>query len=124
MVQSSGLSVCMIVKNESVNLAEGLPGLAGFADEIVIVDTGSVDNTREIALRYTPNVYDFEWIDDFSAARNYAVSKASKSYHLWLDADDRVEPSMQEKINSLKSVFDGERGFYFVIENRQENAPA
>lgn len=67
MEQSSGLSVCLIVKSESANLAEGLSCFTGFADEIIVVDTGSVDNTREIALQYTSNVYDFKWIDYFSA---------------------------------------------------------
>ena len=76
----AGLSVSMIVKNESENLAEALASFAPFADEIIVVDTGSSDNTKEIAAQFTSKVYDFDWIDDFSAARNFAMSKAAKSY--------------------------------------------
>jgi tetratricopeptide (TPR) repeat protein len=119
MEKSPGLSVCMIVKNESANLAEGLADFRSFADEIVVVDTGSVDNTKEIAAQFTPHIFDFEWVDDFSAARNFAMSKAQKSYQLWLDADDRIAPNMQGHINSLKSHFDGKKAFYFVLENHQ-----
>lgn len=118
------LSVCMIVKNEEANISDALEGLKSFADEIVVVDTGSTDRTREIAARYTHNIYDFEWIDDFSAARNFAISKATGDYHLWLDADDRIAPAMSGKINELKSRFDGKKAFYFVLENHQNNAPA
>lgn len=123
MAKSPGLSVCMIVKNESANLADSLADFRSFADEIVVVDTGSIDNTKEIAAQFTPHVFDFEWIDDFSAARNFAMSKARKSYQLWLDADDRIEPKMQGHINSLKSHFDGKKAFYFVLENFQIDSP-
>ncbi|MGO9688627.1 MAG: glycosyltransferase family 2 protein, partial [Syntrophobacteraceae bacterium] len=92
MPQSPGLSVCMIVKNESANLAEALACFSPFADEIIVVDTGSSDNTKEIAARFNTRIYDFEWAEDFSAARNFAMSKAGKSYHLWVDADDRITP--------------------------------
>ena len=68
----------MIVKNEEKLLARCLDSVAGLMDEIIIVDTGSSDKTKEIAARYTDKIYDFEWIDDFSAARNFAFSKAKK----------------------------------------------
>jgi glycosyltransferase involved in cell wall biosynthesis len=122
MAKSPGLSVCMIVKNESANLADALADFRSFADEIVVVDTGSIDNTKEIAAQFTPHIFDFEWIDDFSAARNFAMSMARKSYQLWLDADDRIAPKMQEHINSLKSHFDGKKAFYFLLENYQLNS--
>ncbi len=117
------LSVCMIVKNEAENLPEALEGIKAFADEIVIVDTGSIDATKEIAQKYTSNLHDFEWIDDFAAARNFAMSKATGKYHLWLDADDRITPENGSYINSLKSHFDGRKAFYFVLENHQSDAP-
>ena len=72
------------------------------ADEIIIVDTGSTDRTKEIASQYTRYVYDFEWVDDFSAARNFSFSKASMEYCMWLDADDVILPEDQEKIRHLK----------------------
>jgi len=121
MAQSPGLSVCMIVKNESANIADALAGLVTFADEVVVVDTGSSDNTKEIAAGFTSKIYDFEWTDDFAAARNMAMSKASRSYQLWVDADDRFSPENQGHIRSLKSQFDGKKAFYFILENRQKN---
>ena len=70
------ISMCMIVKNEQDILARCLDSYAGTYDELIIVDTGSTDNTKEIAAHYTDKIYDFEWINDFSAARNFAFSKA------------------------------------------------
>ena len=66
------ISLCMIVKNEEKILRRCLDSIKGLMDEIIIVDTGSTDNTRKIAEQYTEKVYDFEWIHDFSAARNFA----------------------------------------------------
>lgn len=97
------LSVCMIVKNEEKVLSRCLDCVKFFADELVIVDTGSSDKTREIARKYTEKVYDFEWCDDFSLARNFAFSKASCDYIMWLDADDVVGVESINKIISLKS---------------------
>ncbi|MCM3143995.1 glycosyltransferase [Brevibacillus sp. MER 51] len=82
------ISLCMIVKNEEDALERCLSTVADLVDEIIIVDTGSTDGTKEIASNYGCTIYDFEWIDDFSAARNYAFSKATCPYILWLDADD------------------------------------
>ena len=69
------VSLCMIVKNEEEVLARCLENVQGIVDEIIVVDTGSTDNTREIAERYTQQVYDFAWKDDFAAARNFSISK-------------------------------------------------
>ena len=74
------ISLCMIVKNEEKVLARCLESAKGFADEIIIVDTGSQDRTKEIARAYTEKIYDFSWKDDFSAARNESFSKASMDY--------------------------------------------
>ncbi len=97
------LSICMIVKNESKVLARALDCVKVFADEIIIVDTGSTDNTKELALKYTPFVYDFEWCDDFSKARNFSFSKATCKYCMWLDADDIILPTEQQKLLNLKN---------------------
>jgi len=98
------ISLCMIVKNEEAVLRRCLDSVKEAVDEIIIVDTGSVDKTKEIAAEYTPKVYDFVWIDDFSAARNEAFSKAAMDYQLWLDADDVVPPAQLEKLIALKSA--------------------
>ena len=84
------LSVCMIVKDEEANLKRLLPNLKSVVDELVIVDTGSSDKTKEVALQFTDKVYDFEWCDDFSAARNESLKYATKDYILWLDGDDHI----------------------------------
>lgn len=100
------ISLCMIVKNESEVLARCLDSIRDAVDEIIIIDTGSDDNTREIARRYTDHVYDFEWIDDFSAARNYSFSKASMDYCMWLDADDVLAPEARAALCALKETLD------------------
>jgi glycosyltransferase involved in cell wall biosynthesis len=92
----------MIVKNESEHLTNCLDCAQKIVDEIIIVDTGSADSTKEIAKRYTDQVYDFEWCDDFSAARNYAYSFATQDYILWLDADDIIDDENVEKFLTLK----------------------
>lgn len=86
------ISVCIIGKNEEKYLDDCLKHLSVFDWEIVFVDTGSTDKTREIALKYTDNVYDFEWIKDFSAARNFAASKATRDWILAVDCDEFLEP--------------------------------
>ncbi|WP_410993776.1 glycosyltransferase [Bacillus cereus] len=92
------ISLCMIVKNEEYNLDKCLQSTEGIPDEIIIVDTGSADKTKEVALRWTPNVLDFEWINDFAAARNYAFECATQEYIFWLDADDILLPEEQKNI--------------------------
>lgn len=102
------ISVCMIVKNESPVLARCLDCVKQFADEIIIVDTGSKDNTKDIAKLYTDKVYDFKWCDDFSVARNYSFKFATSDYIMWLDADDIIEYSEIEKLNQLKLNMDAD----------------
>lgn len=94
------ISLCMIVKNEEDVLARCLDSAKNAVDEMVIVDTGSTDSTKEIARQFTDRVYDFEWIDDFSAARNFSFSMAKMDYCLWLDADDVLE--QPEQLAALK----------------------
>ncbi len=90
------ISLCMIVRDEEDVLARCLDSVREAVDEIIIVDTGSQDLTKEIAGRYTDKIYDFKWCDDFSAARNYAFSKGGMDYLMWLDADDILpEPSLR-----------------------------
>ena len=85
------VSVCMIAKNEERYIEQCLRKLLRYNMEIVVADTGSTDRTREIAARYTDKLFDFEWCDDFSAARNFAVSKASNNWILILDCDEYVQ---------------------------------
>lgn len=98
------ISVCMIVKNESHRLGRCLDSLKNIADEIIIVDTGSMDDTKEIASNYTDKIYDFKWIDDFAAARNYAFSKASCDYIYSADADEVIDDINQSRFLTLKQL--------------------
>ena len=96
------ISLCMIVKDEERTLPRCLKSAAGLVDEMVIVDTGSTDATRAVALSYTDRVYDFPWRDDFAAARNFAFSKGRMEYLMWLDADDVLLPADREAFLDLK----------------------
>ena len=96
------ISLCMIVKNEEETLEQCLKSVNEICDEIIIVDTGSTDRTKDIAKKFTNRIYHFKWIDDFSAARNYAFSLAKMDYILWLDADDVIMPEDQLKLKRLK----------------------
>lgn len=96
------LSLCMIVKNEEAVLKRCLSSVRGIADEIVIADTGSTDNTKEIAKSFTDRVYDYVWTDDFAAARNFSFSKATGDYVMWLDADDVIEGKNVRLFKELK----------------------
>lgn len=98
------ISLCMIVKNEESVLRRCLESVKNIVDEIIIVDTGSTDKTKDIAYSYTDKVYDFEWVDDFSKARNYSFSKATKDYILWLDADDIILDEDKNKFLDLKKT--------------------
>ncbi|WP_176551144.1 TPR domain-containing glycosyltransferase [Bacillus sp. AFS040349] len=97
------ISLCMIVKNEETVIERCLSSVAQLVDEIVVVDTGSTDKTKELVSKYTTNIYDFEWIDDFSAARNFAASKATSEWILVLDADEYVdEENFKRFISDIK----------------------
>lgn len=96
------LSLCLIVRNEAEVLARCLESAAGLYDELVVVDTGSEDETRAIARRFTGQVYDFPWRDDFSAARNFSFDQAHMSYCMWLDADDVLLPADRAAFLELK----------------------
>ncbi|NDI36281.1 glycosyltransferase [Chengkuizengella sediminis] len=92
----------MIVRNEEEVLGRCLSSVTDFIDEIIIVDTGSTDRTKEVARKYTDKIFDFEWVDDFSKARNFSFSKATKDYIMWLDADDIVPEESRLQILELK----------------------
>src|SRR5690606_13785698 len=85
------VALCMIVKNEEEVLERCLQSVKQLVDEIIIVDTGSTDRTKEIASTYTHHVYDFVWTKDFSAAKNEAIRHASAKWILVLDADEYMD---------------------------------
>lgn len=99
------LSVCLIVKNEQDVIGRCLNCAAKFADEIIVVDTGSTDETVAEAKKFTDKLYFFKWCDDFSAARNYAFEQAKSDLIMWLDADDVITDDNCGKIINLKQNF-------------------
>ena len=108
------VSLCMIVKDEEEVLGRCLDCFGKAADEIILVDTGSRDRTKEIAKAYTDKIYDFAWQDDFSAARNYGLEKASMEYCMWVDADDVMRPQAREKLLELKAEIPRDTDMVFL----------
>ena len=98
------VSMCMIVKNEQDILKRCLDSYAGTYDELIIIDTGSTDNTKEIARQYTDKVYDYVWCNDFAAARNFAFSKAGCDYILSVDADEELDTYNNKALRDLKAA--------------------
>ena len=120
------LSLCLIVKNEERTLPRVLSNASVFADEIVIVDTGSTDGTVNIARAFTDNVYKYEWKDDFAAARNYAIGKASGDYYMWLDADDVVPAATAKRLRSVLNRLDSSVDMVmlpYVIDTDEDGNP-
>lgn len=95
------LSLSMIVKNEEEMLPECLDSIKNIVDEIVIVDTGSTDRTKEIALSYGAKVFDFEWNNDFAEVRNESLKNCTCDWIIYLDADERLEKESAKKIKEL-----------------------
>ncbi|MDO4536218.1 MAG: glycosyltransferase [Clostridium perfringens] len=96
------ISLCMIVKDEEKNIERCLSSVEGIVDEIIIVDTGSKDKTKVKVKEHGARIYDFKWENDFSEARNFSFSKATKDYILWLDADDVLKYEHREELLKLK----------------------
>ncbi len=95
------ISACVIVKNEIKHLPQWLDCVRKLAEEIIVVDTGSTDGTIELAQEAGVRVYHFEWIKDFSAAKNYALDQATGEWIVFLDADEYFPPEDCPKVLSL-----------------------
>jgi len=118
---TNSLSLCMIVRNEGEYLFDCLNSVKGIADEIIVVDTGSTDNTIEIARSFGAQLHNFTWIDDFSAARNYSIKFARCDWILWVDADERL---LAESIPEMKKLLKSEQKaviYRVQVRNRMQN---
>lgn len=118
------ISLCMIVKNEEAILPRCLTSVQNVVDEMIIVDTGSTDKTKEVAVAAGAKLYEFQWIDDFSAARNYSLSQASGRWILVIDADEELERDSGKHMRKLAQ--EDEADAYWVIQrnfyrNRLQN---
>lgn len=96
------LGLALIVKDEEKDLPVLLDSVKGVFDEIVVIDTGSTDRTKKIAADHKARVFDFRWIDDFAAARNFSFSKITSEWTCWFDADDVLKPADRQKLLDLK----------------------
>ena len=99
------LSIGLIVKNEARSLEQCLQALTPLRErlpcEVVIADTGSTDATKEIAARYADQLFDFPWVDDFSAARNAVMDRCSGAWYLSIDADEYLDEDVSELVAFL-----------------------
>lgn len=104
------ISACYIVKNEEKNLLSSLESLHKAVDEIIVVDTGSTDRTVEIAKKYGAQVFHFDWCDDFSAPRNFALEKAAGDWIIFPDADEsfRYPEMVREAVEEFAADDDTE----------------
>lgn len=101
MAQRIRISQCMIVKNEEKNIKRALSWGKDIMSEQIVVDTGSTDRTVEIAKQMGAKVFQFPWVDDFSAAKNYAIDRAKGNWIIFLDADEYMSPKDVQKIPSM-----------------------
>ena len=126
------ISLCMIAKNEEEYLEQCLNSVKDIVDEIIIIDTGSTDKTKEIAKRFcdmrvssrtrsqlTVKIFDFKWIDDFSAARNESIRHATKEWILVLDADEAVDEESKKKIKEM--IKDKENDAFLFLQKNYTN---
>ncbi len=112
------LSLSMIVKNEEEYLPGCLESVKGIVDEIVLVDTGSTDRTKEIAKRFGARIFDFKWVDDFAAARNESLKRCQGEWVLYLDADERLNAENSHLIrNMLLNAPEAIGGYIVTIES-------
>lgn len=95
------ISLCMIAKNEEEWIGKAIDSCKGLVSEVIVVDTGSEDKTKEIAMKKGAKVFDFKWVDDFSAARNESLKHATKEWILVLDADETISDTDLQRIRKI-----------------------
>lgn len=118
MNNTSPITLCLIVKNESAYLEKCINSVLNIVSDVYIVDTGSTDNTREIALAYTSNVDDYPFNGNFSEARNYALRKVKSPWILFLDADEYFEAHEALKLlNIVKDLHENVKGLRVIRYN-------
>jgi hypothetical protein len=97
------LSVCLLTRNEERNIERALASVAGLADEVLVTDTGSSDETVPLAQKHGAKVVPFEWTEDFSAGRNFALSQATGEWILWLNPDEELISTSQAAVRDFMS---------------------
>jgi len=102
-LKKAAVSLCMIVKNEEKYIAKCLASVKPIVDEMIVVDTGSTDRTKDIAAVFGAKTYDFEWDNDFAKARNYSISKAEGDWIFVMDADEVISPRDYDRFRKIVS---------------------
>src|SRR5262245_43766315 len=111
------LSLCMIVREAEHSLAAALASARPYVDELIVVDTGSRDQTKRIAAEHGARIFDFAWCDDFSAARNHSLAQATCDWIFWMDADDILPAeSGQELRSAIASCPHRDAAFWVTVE--------
>jgi tetratricopeptide (TPR) repeat protein len=110
------LSLCMIVRDSARTLPACLASIAPWVDEIVVVDTGSSDETREIARQFGARVFEFPWIDDFAAARNESLRHATGEWLFWMDSDDTIDETNGKQLRALAASAHDPATLGYVIQ--------
>lgn len=118
------LSVIMIVKNEAAVLADCLASVAGIADEVVVADTGSTDDTPSIAARAGARVFDLPWEDDFAQARNETIRRATGDWLLHMDADEVLDPAGARELRAIVDSDDASDAVTVTLANYTNDARA
>lgn len=103
------ISLCMIVKNEESNIANCLKSAQGVVDEIIIVDTGSTDDTIAICETFNAKILNFKWNNSFAEARNFGLKQAKGDWILWLDADEEIDIEDGKKLKKCLKKFKNEK---------------
>jgi len=118
------ITLSMIVKDEGKYLRDCITSVSGIVDDIVIVDTGSTDNTIEIAKEFGARIFHFPWINDFAAARNFALDHTDNGWILYLDADERLSPSSVKELKKITSSFPSKAYHCNVISLSEKDTPS
>ncbi len=113
------VSLCMIVRNEAGHLERCLASVAGLVDEMIVVDTGSTDRTREIAVQAGARVFEFAWQDSFAAARNESLRHATGDWIFWLDADEYLDQANQVEFQALRQGLKDNKSAYVMRQMSQ-----
>jgi glycosyltransferase involved in cell wall biosynthesis len=103
-----------IVRNEAATLAQCLLSVSDLVDEIVVVDTGSSDRSKDIALQHAARVFDLPWPDSFAAARNESIRHATGHWLLWLDAEEYFDEANREKLRRLVAELNDDNTAYVM----------
>jgi glycosyltransferase involved in cell wall biosynthesis len=106
----------MMVKNEEATLPACLASARDLVDDILVIDTGSIDATKSVAAGFGARIVDFPWCDDFAAARNESLRHATGDWVLWLDADERLDEANRQKLQALFASLPDEPAAYVMCQ--------